>query len=159
MGPFRFRAQPALDLRKREDDAARRAVAEAELEVRHAAAVVSEQVDALESAHSAHNTHYRHDTAGHEAEWYRSWIAGLEQTLRDARVVLATREEVLAARRCARAVTRQKVDALERFKEKARRAYDLAVLAEEQRLTDAAGTARFVAQRRSFLESATEDYS
>lgn len=107
--------------------------------------------DELALAHAAHEVHTGEGKSDHEREWYRFWIAGLEQSVQTTQEALVACQAELTARRGARQVTRQRVDALERFKEKARQVYDKALWAEEQRLTDAAGTARFVAQRRALL--------
>lgn len=159
MKPFRFRAQAALDLRQREDDAAKRACAEAEGWLLEARARTARARAELAGGQAAHKLHCGEGTAHHDREWYRFWIAGLEQSACRAAEDVARFEAELAARRGARQATRQRVDALERFKGKARQAWEAAVLAEEQRLMDAAGTARFVAQRRALAleQSATGD--
>lgn len=159
MRAFRFRAQAALDLRQREDDAAKRACAEAEGWLLGARAQAAGARTELAGAQAAHEVHSGVGAAHHEREWYRFWIAGLEQSVGRAADDVARFEAELATRRRARLVTRQRVDALERFRQKARLAWEVAVLAEEQRLMDAAGTARFVAQRRTLAleQSATGD--
>lgn len=159
MRAFRFRAQAALDLRQREDDAAKRACAEAEGWLLAARARLDRGRIELVDAQAAHEVHSGQGAAHHEREWYRFWIAGLEQSVGRAGDDVARFEAELASRRKARQATRQRVDALERFKEKARQVWEAAVLAEEQRLMDAAGTARFVAQRRTLAleQSATGD--
>ncbi len=105
----------------------------------------------LAGGQAAHALHTGTGTSEHEREWYRFWISGLEQAVLTTQEALGACQAELATCRKARQVTRLRVDALERFKQKARQAYDQAELAEEQRLTDAAGTARFVAQRRALL--------
>ncbi|MGE3578452.1 MAG: flagellar FliJ family protein [Vicinamibacterales bacterium] len=159
MKAFRFRAQAALDLRHREDDAARRACAEAEAWLLDARARLAQTRASLAGAQAAHGMQCGPEAAHHEREWYRFWIAGLRQAVGRAGDDVARFSTELDRRRAARQVTRQRVDALERFRDKARQAWEAAVQAEEQRLMDAAGTARFVAQRRAptFGSSATGD--
>lgn len=94
------------------------------------------------------------DAAFHEREWYRFWIVRLEQASVAAVRTIGLRRQELEALRLTRQETRKRVNALERFREKAREEYDRAVLAEEQRQMDAAGTARFVAQRRALASVA-----
>lgn len=149
MRAFRFRAQAALDLRQREDDAAKRACAEAEGWLLGARGRERDARRALGDGQAAYGLHSGKGTTPHEQEWYRFWIAGLEQAVVAAAADVARFQAELDTRRTARQVTRQRVDALERFKQKARLVHEAAVLAEEQRLMDAAGTARFVAQRRA----------
>jgi flagellar export protein FliJ len=149
--PFRFRAQPALDLRRREDDDARRACAGAES--RLMAAEVAQQRARCELA-DGQQARAGAAVAPHEREWHRFWIMGLEQAVATATESVAIADRGLVAVRHIRQETRKRVDALEHFRDKARHAYDRVVLAEEQRLMDAAGTARFVGQRRALALAA-----
>ncbi len=151
MKAFRFRAQPALDLRRREDDEARRVCAVAEGRLLAALRAEEQARDALAGAQGSPAAR---DASPHEREWHRFWITRLRQATVLAAESVTSGQQAQREARLRREETRKRVDALERLRDKARCAYDRAVRAEEQRLMDAAGTARFVAQRRALAEAA-----
>ena len=149
MRPFKFRAQAALDLRQREYDAARRVLARAESDFRAARHVLVEREQALEDGRTQCAT--AQGTAGNQAQlqWYRFWIVRLEQE-RAAQVrVVTAREQDVATAAAACQHARQRLESLERFKEKASAAWQRAALAEEQKDLDTLATLRFVSQQRA----------
>jgi flagellar export protein FliJ len=147
--PFRFRAQAALDLRQREYDAARRVLARAETDLRAARHVLAERDAALQDARTQCASAQSTAGTATQLQWYRFWIIRLEQErAAQARVVTAREQDAAtAAAACQRA--RQRLESLERFKEKASAAWQRAALAEEQKELDSLATLRFVAQQRA----------
>lgn len=149
MRPFRFRAQAALDLRRREHDDAMRAYGQTERDLVAARAVRQEADMRLSAARTMHTTALGTSDSQSDLQWYRFWILRLEQERRTGTArMLACEEKHLAARAaCQR--TRQRLESLERLKDKTRTAYDRAVDADAQKQNDAVGTMRFVAGRRA----------
>ena len=146
--PFTFRAQPALDVRKRELDARRRELATAEWELRAARQLFTEAEQTLRDAHDNARDTLRH--AGVEQYvWHRVWIDRVERAKAAHAVTVAQRQDDVAkaAASCRRA--KQRVDAMEKLKEKALAAWEHEARLREQRELDALATMRFVADARA----------
>ena len=148
MARFRFRAQAALDLRTREHDVARRALATAEVAHRGALAALDEAMLAV--ARAGVQAAAAQAAGGHDPQldWYRSWIVGLRNQRAARAAEVTRRERDLANARAACITAKQRLDALERLRDDARHAWERAMLAKEQREFDALATMRFVASRR-----------
>jgi flagellar export protein FliJ len=146
--PFRFRAQAAIDLRQREYDDARRVLARASLDLRAAEEVYTEAEARIIAAREqgARNMRGTIDTA--RWQWHQSWILRLEHERAVCAADVAARESDVARASLAAQKARQRVEALERFRDKARRAWDHAVTAEEQKQIDVLATLRHVAALR-----------
>ena len=84
MPAFRFRAQPALDLRRREYEAAQRALARADAERHHAQMHVEATECAIEQGRRDADAAVRANPTGADREWYRFWIVRLERDRSDA---------------------------------------------------------------------------
>jgi flagellar export protein FliJ len=150
MPTFRFRAQAALDLRRRQFDAARRELAEAE-QVRDAARARLEQAAAAVSAALSAGSARAHQPGTiTDWHWYRFWILRLEHERNAEREALASREAVVETARAACARAQQRCESLERFRAKAREAFDAAEAAAERKLVDELATRRFVINTRGF---------
>ena len=149
MRAFRFRAQAALDLRRREDEQAQRAVAQAEGRVQAAIAAVREAHRRTEQARSECAAAIGQPGTFAQLIWHRSWIVRLEQERIAAATALAARQKEHARAVAARQQTRLRVEALDRFKEKAQRAWADHAAAEEQKHLDALATIRFVTAART----------
>jgi len=149
--PFKFRAQAALDLRTRELQDAQRQLARAEGDRDGARLRVAEANAALDEARARAGAAQRTVTDCTALQWYQFWILRLshERTAHDA--TLAAREEAVrrAAAACMRA--QQRREALDRFREKARRGYEAAEAAAERKLIDELATRRYAATRQSAL--------
>lgn len=136
MRSFVFRAQVALDLRRKRDDEAKRQLAEANAAVAQAELALDASRErharALDDARLAQAS--ATDTTTHV--WYRNWISIQQQDV--------TRRHQDLERRCDEAqvardrATRTHVDVrvLEKLKDRARRTYDQAVAREEQKAID-----------------------
>jgi flagellar export protein FliJ len=148
MARFRFRAQAALDLRIREHDVARRALAAADLAHRGALAALDEATLAVAQAGVQASAAMSTSGAGLQLEWYRSWITGLRNQRATRTAEVTRRERDLTKARAASITAKQRLDALERLRDDARQAWERAMLAKEQREIDALATMRFVALRR-----------
>ena len=145
---FTFRAQPALDVRKRELDARRRELATAEWELRAARQLFTEAEQTLRDAHDQARVTLQH--AGIEQYvWHRVWIDRVERAKAAHAVTVAQRQDDVAktAASCRRA--KQRVDAMEKLREKAMTAWEHEARLREQRELDALATMRFVSAVRA----------
>ena len=149
MRPFKFRAQAALDLRKRQDDEAQqnlaattrtRLLAETNVEV------ASTAVD--ESMRQARNA-LQSVASGDLHVWHRNWIVSRKQEL-------AVQREALAKSRAAEQLARQRaqdarraVRSLERWFERVWRKHEQAQQRVERRELDEMGALRYVARSRA----------
>lgn len=145
--PFRFRAQAALDLRRRQDDEAQRELGVARHATVAAARVVQQERQTLEDglARARDDEARAWDTA--RAIWYRNWITLQKERIAAAEAVLVKRreEERTAAERAM--MTRRKLRSLERLRERNVKAYQTAELKAEQKEFDVLGGLRFVARQ------------
>lgn len=153
MPPFIFRAQPALDLRRREHDAAQRALARDDAErqrVRERLAVADRAI--AQARHDADDA-ARTPGAMRELEWYRFWIVRLQQERSAVMTAMAAADAAVAASRAACLTAHQRCEALERLREKAASAHAAAESAAERKLIDELATRRHAA-RRDFSQGA-----
>ena len=149
--PFKFRAQAALDLRTRQLHDAQRELARAEGDRDAAGLRVRQADEALEEARAQAAAAQRTATDCTALQWYQFWIIRLSHERKAHGVTLAAREEAVtrAAAACIRA--QQRREALDRFREKARRGYEAAEAATERKLIDELATRRYAAARQSTL--------
>ena len=147
MPSFRFRAQPALDLRRREYEAAQRALARADAERQHVNAHVqfAERAAAQARTDADNAARIAPGTAG--GEWYRFWIVRLDRELSTAKEKLEAHDARLAAARSACLQARQRFEALERLREKAYAAYRAGEAAAERKTIDELATQRYALGR------------
>jgi flagellar protein FliJ len=149
MATFHFRPQPALDLRRRDEEAAQLVVAEARA-ISDRAAQAFADAQAAFDAGSARAAAL--DAAGGsitDVIWHRNWIRSLRRELarteanaEDRRVQLEAAEQALVA-------ARERVKVLERLKQRALEAHQARERREEQKAMDELATLRFaIAQRR-----------
>jgi flagellar export protein FliJ len=140
---FRFRAQPALDLRRRELEAAQRDLARAEWDRAQARAAVETASRAEREAREQGGAHAQKATSAADLQWYRFWILRLEHERRgvEARLIAREADVTKAAAACRRA--KQRCESLERFREKARQAFDRKEADAERKLIDELATLRY----------------
>ena len=151
---FTFRAQPALDLRRREHDARRRSLVTAEFELAVERRRFDEVCDTLCAARDNLGRHMEDRHAALELNWHRDWIQRLEQSRRAHGSAVAEKEARVAAAMAECVVARQRLESLERLKDKARRSWDDAERAREQREFDALATMRYeIAGREAGMRS------
>ena len=149
MPAFRFRAQPALDLRRREHDAAQRALARADAERHQARTRLEAGERAIARARDDADRAARTGAAGHDREWYRFWIVRLD---RERAALQADCDRAEAAVHVAQAAcleTKRRCEALERFRDKALAAHRAAEDAEERKIIDDLATQRFALRERA----------
>jgi len=149
MATFIFRPQPALDMRRREEDRAQLAVSEARV-ISERAAQAHTAAQAAFEAGTARATAL--DAAGGsitDVIWHRNWIRSLRRELvrteanaEDRRVQLETAEQALVT-------ARERVKVLERLKERAIEAHQERERRDEQRAMDDLATLRFALRQRS----------
>jgi flagellar export protein FliJ len=145
---FRFRAQAALDLRARELEEAQRELARAEARRAAAQAAVEEATWAAAQARTQAAGVQREGGSVRDLEWYRFWILRLDHERAALAAALAAREHDVARVTAACLRARQRRESLERFKQKARAAYDAAELAAERKVIDELAARRFAITRR-----------
>lgn len=150
MPAFRFRAQAALDLRRRQFDAARRELAMAE-QVRDSVRTRVERAEAAVVAARAAGSARAHQAGTiTDWHWYRFWILRLEHERAAEGAVLAAKESLVEASRLACVRAKQRCESLERFRARARQSFDAAEAAAERKLVDELATRRFVIGSRGF---------
>ena len=144
---FRFRAQAALDLRRRQEEDALRHLARAEEDRDRARRRLEDAKTAAAVARGAAAAAAENGASITTLEWYRFWILRLDHERATSASVLGAREYDVkqASEACMRA--RQKCESLQRLKDKARRQYDAAENAAEQKLIDNLAVQRFAAAR------------
>ena len=126
MRPFQFRAAIVLDLRRREEDAARTALARARALVdrahqgvaaaREAVREAGRALDAAAVAGSPHGT----------LEWHRSWIVRLRTDVSRAQGIAAEADRTAGAAAVALSQAMQRRRVLERLRDRAWRKYVVA---------------------------------
>jgi flagellar export protein FliJ len=144
MSDFRFRAQVVLDLRRKQEDAAAAALAEAEAAVQRAveqrAAKTAERQHALDRRLTAQ----RDGTSGATLEWHWNWINGLEAAVeRLGRDLDARRLEAGVAERAWREARRRRL-VIERMRDRLLRRHQAAEQQKDARAMDELARLRFV---------------
>jgi flagellar export protein FliJ len=140
MKPFHFRPQPALDVRRTQDEAAQRALA-----VAHAALLRAEQ--AVDAALAAVETGCARGAealvavrSAHELEWHRNWMTGLERGVARARQQREERRVEVKTATLRAQEARRRLRALERLRERAFEQYEAVARREEQKALDLLGS-------------------
>jgi flagellar export protein FliJ len=142
---FRFRAQAALDLRLREEAQAQRDLARAQGDREAARQRLAAATGAAHDARVQVDAAAREARSVNELQWYRFWIVRLDHERNGHAAAVAARDA--AVQRAAEALgeARRRRESLERFKTKARAAYDAAEADAERKLIDELATQRFAA--------------
>jgi flagellar export protein FliJ len=146
MRPFHFRAQAALDLRRKQEDELRRALAAAQ--IAHEAAQARAVAADLNARRAADDfvAEQRHGTAAWRLGWHQSWIAKLrleaDACQRASAISAATVERATASVIAAF----QKRRTLERLRDRARRRYDTAAARQHNQDMNAFAGLRFSAR-------------
>lgn len=146
MPAFRFRAQVALDLRRRQEEDARRLLGDARRAVLDAREQVERSVASLDEAFERARDYASRADNLVQTSWYRNWILLKQQQVAAGRHTLAGREaeELEASRRAMEA--RRKLKSLERLRERMWAVHIDAERRQEQKLLDELGGLRHVAR-------------
>ena len=148
MSKFRFRAQAALDLRRREYQTAQGNLTRAEQVREMAARDVEKAAQALADAQRASGDQGRQAQTPAELQWYRFWIVRLGHERTSAQSLLAVRQGEVAKMSAACAHAKQQCESLERLQEKMRRTHERAEADAERKTIDEIATLRFNIDRR-----------
>lgn len=136
MRPFRFRAQVALDLRQRRDEAAQREFAAANAAASAAAADLDASLEAKAQAHVRAAADHARATGVESLVWHRNWIAAQQRDVLRRRAALERRRSEADAARERATRTHIDVRVLEKVKDRAWRAYTVEVGRAEQKDMD-----------------------
>lgn len=148
MKRFVFRAQPALDLRLKQEDDARRALAVAESLARDARASLEEAERLLTDM----MRRGRDDDAAGDVTasiWYRNWLIGQKRRIAQCREALRQREQAVVEAVGHAQLARRKAKSLECFRDHSWQRYRREEAREEQKVLDELGGIRFVLARES----------
>lgn len=152
MRPFRFRAEAALEVRRRQDEAARRALGTARIARLDAARAAEEAGEAVADADRRGVAVLREARSIDAIVWQGNWMSGLERNVARARQVLEERR--IDERRAAEIAqhARMQVRVLEKLKERAWRTWQLETRRAEQKALDELAGLRFAARQRAAEE-------
>jgi len=148
MSTFRFRAQAALDLRRRELEAAQRELARAQRDREMAACDVEKADRAVTDAKGTAARRLGEPGGAADLPWYRFWILRLEHERTGAAAKLAARDQDVQRAAAACLHARQRCESLERLREKALAAHRQREDVVERKLIDELATARFNSDNR-----------
>jgi flagellar FliJ protein len=149
MPAFRFRAQAALDLRREREEAADRALAVAQGAVRAAEDDVRAAREALDTAMRDGAATAATATGAHELTWYQNWILRRRQALAARRQTEQERRaEAHRAAEVAMTARRERM-ALDKLRDRAHRAYQLAERRAEQKELDLMGALTHGSRRQT----------
>jgi flagellar protein FliJ len=142
MSRFRFRLEPVLQMRQRAEDQAQQALARAERQLQEAERSLRLADDRLRDAYVSANEAERQGAEVVHLTWHRNWIVvktrDVEASRLDVRDRLETRD--LRLQQAQEAHKQRRV--LERFKERARLAFDTAAAQTEMQAIDELATIR-----------------
>lgn len=147
MPTFRFRAQAALDLRRREYEQTQRDLAEKQRDLQMAQARHEQACAAVTGAERVSVDAQSQAVPASELDWYRFWIVRLVHERQAHALTVASREQRVTDAVAACQGAHQRCEALEKFRDKARRAHDAAESATERKLIDELAARRYVSGR------------
>ncbi len=148
MSTFRFRAQAALDLRRREYQTAQGNLTRAEQVREMAARDVEKAALALAEAQRTSTEQGRQTRTPTEMQWYRFWIVRLDHERRSAQSLLAVRQGEVVKMLAACVHAKRQCESLERLRDKMRRTHERAEADAERKVIDEIATLRFNIDRR-----------
>jgi flagellar export protein FliJ len=142
MAEFVFRAAAALALRRRQDEEAQRLLAAAEARRQAAARRLDAAREAMAATCSRGREEERRAGDLSVRVWYRNWIVGQRAAIDRCRAALADRERELQDATERAIVAHRRREALERFHDRARSAWQDAARRQEQKVIDELATMR-----------------
>jgi len=143
MSKFRFRVQAALDLRRRELEAAQQDLARTERDRDAARARVEEADGRVQGARRSATEASQGSRSSTELEWYRFWILRLDHERHAAAMTLAAKESDVSRAAAACLHAKQRCESLEKMRENAKRGHETAEREAERKVIDELATRRF----------------
>ena len=140
MSRFRFRLEPVLVMRQRAEDEAQQALAQAERHLREAEAGLARADQRLAEAYEAANGAERDGADVVRLTWHRNWIVVKTRDVEAARLDVRDRLELRELRVQQAQEARKQRRVLERFKDRARLAFDAEVAHREMQAIDELAT-------------------
>lgn len=149
MPGFTFRAQAALDLRRKQDEEARRRFGEATQAERRAVLALDEATAAVSEAIRTANEASAGASDVTVVTWHRNWITSRQHDAQHQsnRVEQCQADTAAAALEAQQA--RRKMRSLERLRDRALQAYLAAERRQQQKQLDALGTMRYALRKAS----------
>lgn len=144
MAAFVFRAQAALDLRRRQDEEARRVLARAEGLLRQAQEALDEARAVLDAACVRARDVDASDTEMTARIWYRNWIVLHKQRIARCRDEHEARRRAAEDAKARALLAKRQLETLERFRDRAWRHHMRAERRAEQKALDELGAVRFI---------------
>ena len=147
MSRFRFRLEPVLQMRQRLEDQAQQALARAERQLQEAERRLSEADGTLRDAYVSAGQAERDGADVVRLTWHRNWIVAKTRNVEAGRLEVQERLEARDLRLVQAQEARKQRRVLERFKDRARQAFDADIARREMQAIDELATIR--AARRS----------
>ena len=147
MRPFRFRAQAALQLRRREHDQALAHQARAQTALAAAQDLVDAADRAVREADARLTAMIQTPTSQVQLDWYRSWRVRCRAERERGEEQRQAREVDVREAATRVGTTHQRMRSLERLHDHALAEWRRAADQEEMKLMDALGTARFTRRK------------
>ena len=136
MRPFKFRAQVALDVRRRRDEAAQRDLAAANAAASAAEADLDQSLASKAQAQARAAADLAQASGVESIVWHRNWIAARQRDVLRRRAALERRRSDADAARERAIRTHIDVRVLEKYKDRAWRAYTVEAGRAEQKDMD-----------------------
>ncbi|MBI4477464.1 MAG: flagellar FliJ family protein [Acidobacteria bacterium] len=140
MSRFVFRAQAALEVRRRRHDQAQRTLAAAELSVRAAREALASAEQRLRDDLTRATTAEAEAADATILGWYRNWLSGRRREIAKCGKTLEAREGQARHARSDAVRAHRELKSLERLRERARCAFLVGERRAEQKALDSLGT-------------------
>jgi flagellar export protein FliJ len=146
MASFKFRAEPALAIRRKRDDEAQRALGDARRLQEAAERALADALSAFTAAQVRAAGEERQAVNAHLLVWHRNWMAGHRRAIATCRKNLAGAIEGVRVAADAAVAARRDLRALERLREKLFNRFQYAERRADQRQLDLHANLRFAAR-------------
>jgi flagellar FliJ protein len=140
MSRFRFRLEPVLQMRQRAEDQAQQALARAERQLLEAEGRLSSSDDMLRSAYASAAQAERGGVDVVQLTWHRNWIVARTRDVEAKRLEVRDRLEARDMRLVQAQEARKQRRVLEKFKDRAQLAFDMAAAQREMQAIDELAT-------------------
>ena len=136
MSRFRFRLEPVLQIRQRAEEQAQQALARAERQLQEAERGLALAGERLRDAYASASVAERHGADVVQLTWHRNWIAVKTRDVEAGRLDVRDRLETRDLRLRQAQEARKQRRVLERFKDRARLAFDTEAAHREMQVID-----------------------